>query len=925
MKFSFSNTKLFIIHVIVFVIYILFSILFILNQDLFKGFSMDGLHNDYCLQNSNDEICSNKYKKKKFIYILIDGAAYDQLYELREKRDKYNITRIFRGITSDYKQSAVNHEIMFSGKKNRNFIGHPIKEDNLFYNLFQTGIKYTYRGIKLILYNLVGKLFYRYELTPTEVHSMDTMCDFALDVEDKWSEEFFKKISDDSGEFKPGFDKEYLYTQLDKHFQKELKIFNQRGDDDFISNCFKKNFDWTGDESIIYYGNKIDHVNHNFHKHHVKVMSQMYVTEKILIRLLDWCYDHPDYAFFYATDHGGQEFFGEDNIINHGGNEDGNEATFFAYTKELATDYENLKLPDKIVSLYDFSTLISQLMEGGVVPLESLGVPYPMANDDLFKITSIKAKGQQLIKYIELYSKKYQKNKNILIPIKKSINDIYTKSNEDLISNTEEYLNQLRDLQEKIEEELIDNNKNIVFLISFYIIGIFLGILIGYDIYTLKTMIYKENTKKNIFFYSMSIIFGLFFPLLFVIFYPSNILYNKLYLSMLNQYYAYALLFLLFIALRYKTMKIWDLFYYISLSLLITVLPILSGLFYKYELFLKMKKIFTSVTLSKLFNFLLFYPIFAFYMYREIKKLKELYLDPKYKYSAYKIFSICGILMFIFMVIFEIVIRPFFEVHSILSLLANHFVFLFGFIFLLSCFIRYYAKKDKYSKALGKREIVDGFPIMKFILLLYHFYLSDEAERILLLFAYVPILEFFALKFLGQDKITKLLILIIYMGMGELFYVITQRFYSFDISIKVLSRTVGMTGETFPLFSGILMGTHKLRYFMLLTGYLMSLTRFEYGDKEFFSKTSFMIRLVIYMQLLGKIVYFYYRYFNNLIGEEFLELFMWTMCHLIIFGLDAFSILIYFLIMKIKDSKKQFELVEDVSKPTNTTTSNFMK
>ena len=97
-----------------------------------------------------------------------------------------------------------------------------------------------------------------------------------------------------------------------------------------------------------------------------------------------------------------------------------------------------------------------------------------------------------------------------------------------------------------------------------------------------------------------------------------------------------------------------------QLNLLITVLPILSGLFYKYELFLKMKKIFTSVTLSKLFNFLLFYPIFAFYMYREIKKLKELYLDPKYKYSAYKIFSICGILMFIFMVIFEIVIRPFF-------------------------------------------------------------------------------------------------------------------------------------------------------------------------------------------------------------------------------------------------------------------------
>ena len=95
----------------------LFSILFILNQDLFKGFSTDGYHNDFCLSNKNDLICSNKYKKKKFVYALVDGVAYDQHYELGENRDKYNITRIFRGVTSDYKQSAVNFQIMFSGKK----------------------------------------------------------------------------------------------------------------------------------------------------------------------------------------------------------------------------------------------------------------------------------------------------------------------------------------------------------------------------------------------------------------------------------------------------------------------------------------------------------------------------------------------------------------------------------------------------------------------------------------------------------------------------------------------------------------------------------------------------------------------------------------------------------------------------------------
>ena len=261
----------------------------------------------------------------------------------------------------------------------------------------------------------------------------------------------------------------------------------------------------------------------------------------------------------------------------------------------------------------------------------------------------------------------------------------------------------------------------------------------------------------------MTIFFGVFFPLLFVIFYPSSTLYDKLYSSIINQYYSYSLLFLIYIILRFKRLNKINLLYFCSLSILLALLPLLSGFFYKNGLFLEMKRFFTSVKISKFCDFVFFYPLFAYYMYREIKKLKELYLDPGYKYSAFLIFSIIGKLMFIFMILFEIVIRPFFEVHTIISLIANHFVFLFGLIFLASCFLEYFAKTEKYSKALGKTKIVDGFPILKLVLMIYHFYLSDEAERILLLFAFVPLLEFFSIKFLGQDKITKLLILIVYL------------------------------------------------------------------------------------------------------------------------------------------------------------------
>ena len=81
-------------------------------------------------------------------------------------------------------------------------------------------------------------------------------------------------------------------------------------------------------------------------------------------------------------------------------------------------------------------------------------MPYPLANNNILKISSVKAKGQQLMKYIEIYDKKYPNNKNILLPINESVYEIYKKSDEDLVNNNEQYLNKLRELQNRMEEEL---------------------------------------------------------------------------------------------------------------------------------------------------------------------------------------------------------------------------------------------------------------------------------------------------------------------------------------------------------------------------------------------------------------------------------------------------------------------------------------
>ena len=233
---------------------------------------------------------------------------------------------------------------------NRNFVGKAINEDNIFLNLYHTGKNFTFRGIKMVVFTLVGHFFDKRQVTPTEKNSMDSMCDIGLNINDEWIENFLNRISDSSGYFKDGYDKQYFYDELDKHFSKELKIVNERGENDFITKCLEKNFKYTGDENIIYYGNKIDHINHNYDKNHVRAMLQIYLTEKLLVRLIYWCYDHPEYAFFYASDHGGQKFYGEDNIVNHGDNSEGNEAALFGWTKDMADNYDKLKLPDKVCS-----------------------------------------------------------------------------------------------------------------------------------------------------------------------------------------------------------------------------------------------------------------------------------------------------------------------------------------------------------------------------------------------------------------------------------------------------------------------------------------------------------------------------------------------------------------------------------------------
>lgn len=150
--------------------------------------------------------------------------------------------------------------------------------------------------------------------------------------------------------------------------------------------------EFSGKESLVYYNTEIDKYNHLLTKKHIKTIGEEYNTENWLIKIMNWIDEHPDYALIVNSDHGGQRFYGEDDINNHGLDIDGNEAILFIYTKEFKDNYDKLKLDNIFYTKVDPSSIISQIMENVNIPLQSEGIAYPIANDPLLRYTAYKSK-----------------------------------------------------------------------------------------------------------------------------------------------------------------------------------------------------------------------------------------------------------------------------------------------------------------------------------------------------------------------------------------------------------------------------------------------------------------------------------------------------------------------------------------------------
>ena len=489
-----------------------FSVLIILDPEVMRGVTLEEYQNDYCstanITDKNDPmslVCNNKFKKEKFIWILLDGLAFDQLYMLPQ-REANSLSNFFRIKSKEYKQSGSLHESIFTGKFSRNYPAKKMAIDHLFKQTKLSNIPVVYKGSYFPVFYLLGRekneVLDSYELRGPEGFALNGFCSSGVNnIYDGYPSSFRKDITDEATEhLLPGYDRKFIYDKLNEHYADNMKkmpfTFNR---------CI---LDILGDQmkSYAYYTMRIDHLNHSYDKHYIGTIFDVYTIETTVLGLHRWADEHPEYAIIVSSDHGGQPYNGQDNICNHGCDVEGNEAVLMIYTKELGD--VKYKLPTRKIWVNDVAPTITQIIKGVNIPLEAQGIPREIGDDNTLRYTAVKSKEVQLIQYITKFSEKFPKMKkkmmNYIDKIKK--NELYDKiktiEQVEEFSNAEyykAYMNYLENIQDKLFSDIAGKGKSsFLYIGSFYLIWLLLLIKVIYEYRAIQNIVKEDNKKSAI-------------------------------------------------------------------------------------------------------------------------------------------------------------------------------------------------------------------------------------------------------------------------------------------------------------------------------------------------------------------------------------------------------------------------------------------
>ena len=868
-------------------IFLFAAILFItygfFNLDFLQGNNIDEYTNNYCQLNPSSLICKNKYKKNKFIWIFVDGNAYDQLVLLQNKT-KYRIPIIFRGKGQGYKHTSPLFSEMFSGVVSRNMFYNELKTDHIFKQLHNANYTMNYLGINAPVNKLCGvksdTFKNRRVLKKHELCSFCDFCNLTYNIEDSWCQNYYKSIINRDGRLLPEINKKKIYSDLDYHFIKDNKDILE---DINLNDCFKKTFfEFNGKESLVYYNTEIDKYNHLLTKDHIKTISEEYNTEKWIIKIMKWIDEHPDYALIVNSDHGGQKFYGEDDINNHGLDIDGNEAIIFIYTKEFKDNYDKLKLDNIYYNKLDPSSIISQIFENVNIPLQSEGISYPIGNDSLFRYVAYKSKEVQLINQLNVYKHKYPSYEislnKIIYKIENSEFHKVEEENYEKYFNekfTEKAINFIKEIQKEITNILNDKNKNIFnHFILFLGISIIFTICILYHIYEIYQIV-KEDEIKFVFY--LFILFISLFIIPFIYCFAKELtIYNRINLAILVTPFC---LFICNIMIKLYFSQS-DTF---KSSMIILLFGIISMIFHYSNTIIYLKKIFSSIVNSRILNAAVLYPILFFELNYDLKKN---YLNTNLQILKYPIYKVIRVIYYSYIILiffFDMSTENYFVAHTPF----NYFITISIYTLLVTIFIiaELIIKFNKENHLNSKND-----ELLKIILFLYEFFINDESNRLMILIMFI-LLEYFSDFFYTKQKnINKVIISIIIININEIFHLLVNRVYSFETTKKYFSRTITYSIETSKIYVIILEIFYKARIPFISLGYFLKMNLF--GNS--YNKESLILRYILNIRCNINFIFFAYQFVYLKNNADYITLMMYCFVDLSLFLLDFINFIFSF-------------------------------
>ena len=272
-----------------------------------------------------------------------------------------------------YRQSGALHEMYLTGKFSNNFVGDPIQIDNILFQMNQANHKLQFFGSPYPLAYLAGlppnSLYFNQSNIAIEEYPFEIICP-------TYKETLYNGVHLTLPlELLDENQREMLYTYLDE----KIGEFPTN-----ISDCLREKNLFPADTelNLIYYTAMIDNHNHAFSKENANAIKVTYGVEKFILKMMKWIDENPEYALIFSSDHGGQDFFGEDSYCNHGCLKEGNQGIFFSYVKEFQ-EMTIIQEKDEI-DIFDIAPTISQLIEDVNIPIFAKGEPAILGNDGKF-------------------------------------------------------------------------------------------------------------------------------------------------------------------------------------------------------------------------------------------------------------------------------------------------------------------------------------------------------------------------------------------------------------------------------------------------------------------------------------------------------------------------------------------------------------